>query len=90
MSRQLAVVLSALWLSACSPPQQPAPNESKPNAYTASYSSEGDFEFVTQDIKIAIQNRGLVIDHTSHIAEMLDRTGKDLGTPTQLYLKGEA
>ena len=40
------------------------------------YHKQGNYEDVKQDIEIAITNRGLVIDHTSHIGAMLERTGK--------------
>ena len=56
----------------------------------ARYQVEGKFENVTEDLKLAIQNQGLVIDHTSHINDMLVRTGKDLGTTKQIYLHAEA
>ncbi len=90
MVRYLVLIISIFWLSGCSAAQEPAATGAKETSPVVLYSSDNDFEFVTQDIKIAIQNRGLVIDHTSHIADMLERTGKDLGTPKRLYLKGEA
>lgn len=43
------------------------------------------FEYVRDDLKNAITGHGLVIDNTSHIAAMLDRTGKDLGTTKKIY-----
>lgn len=49
------------------------------------YTTQGDFETVKEDIEIAITGRGLVIDHTSHIGAMLERTGKDLGTTKPIY-----
>ena len=49
------------------------------------YHKQGNYEDVKQDIEIAITNRGLVIDHTSHIGAMLERTGKDLGTGKPIY-----
>lgn len=56
----------------------------------ARYYVEGKFENVSEDIKLAIQNRGLVIDHTSHINDMLVRTGKDLGTTKQVFVEAQA
>jgi hypothetical protein len=54
------------------------------------YTTQGDFDTVKRDVVIAITGAGLVIDYTSHIGAMLDRTGKDLGTPKQVYGKAEA
>ena len=56
----------------------------------ARYHVEGKFEYVSEDIKLAIQNRGLVVDHTSHINDMLVRTGKDLGTTKQVFVEADA
>lgn len=49
------------------------------------YTVEGKFENVRDDLENAITGRGLVIDHNSHVAKMLDRTGKDLGTTKRIY-----
>ncbi len=54
------------------------------------YSKEAQFETVRDDLKTAIENRGLVIDHTSHIHNMLSRTGKDLGMTTPVYVDAES
>ena len=54
------------------------------------YSKEAQFENVRDDLKTAIENRGLVIDHTSHIHDMLERTGKDLGTTTPIYVDAKS
>jgi hypothetical protein len=49
------------------------------------YTVEGKFENARDDLVNAITGRGLVIDHNSHVAKMLDRTGQDLGTTKQIY-----
>lgn len=49
------------------------------------YTVKRDFETVKEDLGIAITNHGLVIDHTSNIGAMLERTGKDLGATKQVY-----
>ncbi len=51
------------------------------------YTIKGDFDTVREDIEIAIANRGLVVDHTSHIADMLERTGKDIGATKKIFGK---
>lgn len=40
-------------------------------------------------IVMAIENRGLVINYTSHIADMLARTGADLGASKQIFQQAE-
>ena len=49
------------------------------------YSVEGKYDNVRDDLINAITGRGLVIDHNSHVAKMLDRTGKDLGTTKKIF-----
>jgi len=53
------------------------------------YSKRGRFEDVRDDLKIAIEGKGLVIDHHSFLGRMLERTGKDLGG-RRLYADAEA
>ena len=54
------------------------------------YSTRARFEDVREDLRFAIQGKGLVIDHESHINEMLERTGKDIGAPRRLYADAHA
>lgn len=56
----------------------------------AVYTSKDDFDTVKDNIVFAINGRGMVINNTSHIGEMLERTGRDLGAARQVYLKAEA
>jgi len=49
------------------------------------YTVQAKFEDVLDDVKSAITDRGLLIDHTSHVAKMLDRTGKDLGKTKKMF-----
>jgi len=49
------------------------------------YSVEGKYENVREDLINAITGRGLVVDHNSHVAKMLDRTGQDLGTTKKIF-----
>lgn len=56
----------------------------------ARYATEGKFENVKEDLLLAIQGKGLVVDHTSHIHDMLERTGKDLGMTKTVFRQGEA
>ena len=47
------------------------------------------FEDTREAIRLAIENRGLVVNYTSHIADMLQRTGTDLGTAQRIYDQAE-
>jgi len=49
------------------------------------YAVDGEYEIVREDLIYAITGRGLIVDHNSHVARMLDRTGKDLGTTKQIF-----
>jgi uncharacterized protein (DUF302 family) len=85
--RQLLVPLLLTGVFAgCTPPPKPAADA----GHMAQYSKEGKFEDVRDDLNLAIQNRGLVVDHTSHIHNMLERTGKDLGTTARIFKNAEA
>jgi len=48
------------------------------------------FENIRDSVEMAITDRGMVINNVSHIGDMLERTGKDLGDTKQVYLKAEA
>jgi uncharacterized protein (DUF302 family) len=48
------------------------------------------FDDVRDDLKAAIENRGLVVDYQSHIGRMLERTGKDVGSTRPLYADAQA
>ena len=45
----------------------------------------GSFDDASFAIENAIINRGLVIDYTSHVGDMLNRTGEDVGAATELF-----
>ena len=57
--------------------------------YTVLFKTQGDFQFVRDAVESAIEGKGLKINHTNKIAEMLKRTGKDLGATKQVYVNGE-
>lgn len=54
------------------------------------YAKAAPYEEVREDLEFAIQNRGLMVDLTSRIHAMLQRTGKDLGDDTPLYEDAQA
>ena len=54
------------------------------------YSKQAKFEDVRDDLKTAIEGKGLVIDYHSFINRMLERTGKDVGSTKDLYAAAQA
>lgn len=58
--------------------------------HMAVFTRQGSFADVRDAVEMAITGRGFVINNVSHIGEMLERTGKDLGGGKQVYLKAEA
>ena len=85
MSRALRALAGVLWFIAT------VSYGSTPSAGPiARYRIEGKFAEVKEDVQLAIQNRGLVVEQASGINDMLVRTGKDLGTTRQIYLEAEA
>ena len=54
------------------------------------YSKTAKFEDVRDDLKLAIEAKGLVIDYQSFVNRMLERTGKDVGSARKLYADAQA
>jgi uncharacterized protein (DUF302 family) len=55
-----------------------------------SYSKRARFEDVRDDLKLAIEDQGLVIDYHSFVNRMLERTGGDVGSARKLYADAQA
>jgi len=53
------------------------------------YPVDGDFGDATFGVESAIVGRGLVIDYVSHTGEMLNRTGADVGSETELFAEAD-
>ena len=51
--------------------------------------AKGEFEDVRERVVLAIENRGLVLNYTAYIGNMLERTGKDIGRERKIYGKAE-
>ena len=51
--------------------------------------AKGSFADVKDDLVIAIEQRGLLINATSHVGDMLRRTGRDLGKTQRIYDQAE-
>ena len=56
-------------------------------AITVSF--DGSFEDATFAVESAIVDKGLVIDHVSHVGEMLNRTGADVGSAKQIFKQAD-
>jgi len=54
------------------------------------YSQKAKFDNVRDDLKAAIEGKGLVIDYQSFINRMLERTGKDVGSAKNLYADAQS
>ncbi len=54
------------------------------------YSKSARFDDVRDDLKLAIEGKGLVIDYQSFVNRMLERTGKDVGSARKLYADAQA
>ncbi|SFR09412.1 hypothetical protein SAMN04515673_105229 [Poseidonocella sedimentorum] len=50
---------------------------------------DGSFEDAAFAVENAIVNAGLVIDYVSHVGEMLNRTGADVGSDAALYTQAD-
>ncbi len=88
MRRFFLPVLVAVLLAGCA--SSPKPSAPSAADHLVQYSKTGNFEDVRDDLKLAIQGRGLVVDHTSHVHNMLERTGKDLGLTKKIYKDADA
>lgn len=55
-----------------------------------SHAKKASFENVRDDLRTAIESRGLVIDYQSQINRMLERTGADIGSAKKLYVDAQA
>ena len=54
-----------------------------------SYTVDTTYDDVIFELETAIQSRGFVVDHVSHVGEMLNRTAADVGATVQVYEQAE-
>jgi uncharacterized protein (DUF302 family) len=59
-------------------------------AHMAIFTRQGSFADVRESVEMAITGRGFVINNISHVGDMLERTGKDLGGGKQVFIKAES
>ena len=60
------------------------------NGSVVVYPADSDFEDVVENIKMGVEDRGMLVSGTLHVQEMLARTGKDLGFDKNVYLHAES
>lgn len=53
------------------------------------HSVKGQYDEVKERVMFAIENRGIVLNYTARVGNMLERTGKDLGRQQQIYAQAE-
>jgi uncharacterized protein (DUF302 family) len=58
-------------------------------SYTVLFKAQGSYQDVRDNLQMAIEGKGLKITSTNHIADMLDRTGKDIGETRKVYENAE-
>ena len=58
--------------------------------HMAVFTKQGTFVEVKEAVEMAITGHGFVINNVSHVGDMLERTGKDLGGAKQVFIKAEA
>lgn len=83
---RLAILIFVLLIS-------PSIMAAKPvfeNDYMREYVMQGNFADAREALELAITGKGLVINNISHIGNMLQRTGKDIGANKNVYQKAEA
>jgi len=59
-------------------------------AHMAVFTRQGSFADIRESVEMAITGRGFVINNVSHVGDMLERTGKDLGGGKQVFIKAES
>lgn len=65
------------------------PSLSQADEWRSHLKLSSNFEDSKEAIVMAIENRGLVVNFTSHIADMLNRTGADIGTSRKVFDQAE-
>ncbi|APG48511.1 DUF302 domain-containing protein [Phaeobacter porticola] len=80
----LSLVAATLPLAAL-----PAAAEQAGTPDRVSYETTLAFDDVIFGLESAITDRGLVVDHVSHVGEMLERTREDVGSDVVLFQQAE-
>ena len=62
-----------------------APLAARAGGEVVVYDYDGSFDDATFELEGAIVERGLVVDHVSHVGEMLNRTAEDVGADETIF-----
>jgi uncharacterized protein (DUF302 family) len=83
---RICLIVLSLILSACASnkPSQPSKSQS-----SWTYSIEGDFDEVKDDLIMAIESQGAVVSYIAHSSDMLNRTAITLEIEEKVYHKAE-
>ena len=80
--KRLTLVLCAGWLMFAGLAEAAAPG-------VQLRSVKGEFTDVRDRVIMALESRGLVVNYTAKVGDMLDRTGRDLGRDRRIYNNAE-
>lgn len=80
----------ALAATSCVAALAGGPAADEAHDYRKTFVSGGSFAEVRDNLELAITGRGIVINNVSHIGNMLERTGKDVGSSVQVFEHAEA
>jgi uncharacterized protein (DUF302 family) len=81
----MMAVAGLLAAAGCAGPQKAARSGTTCAEPVVIYAVEGDYDYVWEDLKMALGDRGLVISTVSHVGEMIDRTGRALGRTCPIF-----
>lgn len=97
LSTFILSIVGSLLLYGCDQPMPETPdkpaateNTAATTSHMAHFTVEGSYEFVIDDVKTAIIERGIKINNISHIGTMLARTAEDVGATKQVFGQAEA
>lgn len=83
MIRDLALA-ATLGLAAAALAAEPVPSP------IVSHARQARFDNVRDDLRAAIEAKGLVIDYHSQLNRMLERTGKDVGSARKIFVDAQS
>jgi hypothetical protein len=88
----IGLLLNACDVANNQAPEQATPVAAKadPYAHMSMRKIESPYEYVVDDIKNAIAERGIKINNISHIGNMLTRTAEAVGASKQVFVHAEA
>lgn len=86
---KLATIGLALWLGISTGLSSANTSDGDHADNETSFVTEDEYPVIRDNLEQAIIGRGLVITGVSHVADMLARTGIDLGSTRQVYIHAE-